>query len=479
MQAPTTQPSAPNPSGLLQLSEVQLFEIWRGQRFPEGALITRGGVPVRVISPGRAGRGPGPDFRNAAIAGPSGVTLRGDVELHVRSSMFRAHGHASDSAYANVVLHIVFEDDAGEDTPLPGGRTAPVVALGPWVARRADELRRWLERPLLWREPCHDSVMRMGLERVGEALDAEGGRRFEAKAKWFAQQTAGSGAEQALYEGLMEALGFGGNAAPMRSLACLLPWQRLAATPPKAWEAMLLGAAGLLPSQRGHRGPVEDHVLGLEAEFARARWKAMPASSWKLWGMRPQNHPVRRIAGAARLLNRLGAPSALFAAVDARTTSEATVPLLLNAEGFWVTRYDVCGGVCRMPAALVGRSRALEILANVVLPAAVAHGDAELAMKARTLFAKLPRPATYGVTRFIEIALASEGTRVPVGARRAQGLLALHRDWCTQNGCGRCPLSVDNSQETANSVAFLVMDGASVDPSQSDLNLLPTATADR
>ena len=137
-----------------------------GQRFPEGALVTRHGVPVRVISPGRPGRGPGPDFRNAAIAGPSGVTLRGDIELHVRSSLFRAHGHPADRAYANVVLHVVFDDDTGEDTPLSGGSTAPVVALAPWVARRADELRHWLERPLLWREPCHDAVMRLGAQRL-------------------------------------------------------------------------------------------------------------------------------------------------------------------------------------------------------------------------------------------------------------------------------------------------------------------------
>ena len=110
------------------LSESQLFEVWRGQRFPEGALVTRHGVPVRVIFPGRPGRGPGPDFRGATIAGPSGVPLRGDIELHVRSSLFRAHGHASDGAYANVILHVVFEDDMGVDTPLPGGKTAPVVA---------------------------------------------------------------------------------------------------------------------------------------------------------------------------------------------------------------------------------------------------------------------------------------------------------------------------------------------------------------
>jgi hypothetical protein len=355
--------------------------------------------------------------------------------------MFRAHGHATDSAYENIVLHVVFDDDTGEDTPLPGGRTAPVVALAPWVARRADELRRWLERPLLWREPCHNAAMRMGVAGAAAALESEGDRRFDAKVDRFGAMIRASGIEQALYEGIMEAMGFGGNAAAMRSLACLVPWARLAKTDARSREGLLLGAAGLLPSQRAHRGPVEAHVVALEDTFRRAGLTAMPASSWKLWGMRPENHPARRIAGAAALLSRLGAPSALFGALAATTTPQAVAPLLLDAQGFWVARHDVCAGPSRMPAAFVGRSRALEMLVNVVLPAAVAAGDEVIAQHARALFAKLPRPATYGITRFIENALASEGARIPVNARRSQGLLALHQDWCTQNGCGRCPLS--------------------------------------
>ncbi len=442
-------PAAADPvrAGRSLLTETQLFEIWRGQRFPEGALVTRAGVPVRIVSPGRPGRGPGPDFRAAAIAGPSGVTLRGDIELHVRSSMFRAHGHLQDPAYASVILHVVFEDDMSEDTPLPGGKTAPVIALAPWVAQRAEELRRWLERTLLWREPCHDAVMRLGTEGAGAALDEEGDRRFFEKTARFAAIVRAGGMEQTLYEGLIEALGYGGNAASMRALACLLPWARLQAltggsgSREARMEALLLGSAGLLPSQRGHRGPVEGYVEAMEEVFAALALRPLPAGMWKLWGVRPENFPTRRIAAAAALFARMDSPASLLRAVDAANVREAIAPLLVKAQGYWRHHYDVCAGPCRLPPAFVGRSRALEILVNVVLPAAAASGDEALAAKARALYTKLPRPAAYGVTKFIENALASEGVRMPVNARRAQGLLALHRDWCTQNGCGRCPLS--------------------------------------
>jgi hypothetical protein len=429
-----------------QPKEAQLAWIWRGRRFPAGALVTREGVPVNVIFQGRPGRGPGPDFRGAVIAGPSGLPLRGDVELHVRSSSFRAHGHETDASYANVILHVVFEDDTGADTPLPGGRTAPVVALAPWVARRADDLQRWLAQPLLWREPCHDAVMRLGGEGVVAALDAEGDRRLSAKVKRAAQTIQQHGVEQALYEGLLEAAGYGGNAPTMLALARLLPFARLDAFTahsgdrPFHMEALLLGAAGLLPSQRRHSGPVEPYVERLERAFAASGLPSLGPERWKLWGVRPANMPARRIAGCAALFAP-GPPSRLFAALEARTVNEAIRPFTAAPAPFWRDRYDPCSGPARLGAATIGRSRALELMINVVIPVALASPDAGLAGKARALWEKLPRPAAYGATRFVENALASEGVRVPVNARRAQGLLALHRDWCSQNGCGRCPLS--------------------------------------
>jgi hypothetical protein len=430
------------------LDERELSRLWRGQRFPPGALVTRTGVPVQVIFPGRPGRGPGPDFRGALIAGPSGLPVRGDVELHVRASSFRAHGHDRDPAYAGVVLHIVYEDDDAGETALPGGGTAPIVALRPWVDNRAGELARWIQRPLLWREPCHDAVARMGSEGVATALETEGDRRFEAKASRFAGEIAAVGLEQALYERVLEALGFGGNAAPMLALARLLRWETLrqhaarAAEPQLEMEALLIGSAGLLPSQRAHPGSVHPHLQSLERAFAGAGLTTLGAAAWKLWGVRPVNAPARRIAAAAALLADIEQPSSLLALARAGSTPEAIAPFAaLRARGYWLCHHDPCADQAELPAAFIGRSRALEILVNVVLPAAAASADAALAGAARALFARLPRPAAYGATGHIEQALASAGASLAIGARRAQGLLALNGDWCGQNGCGRCPLS--------------------------------------
>lgn len=402
--------------------EAVLHELWAGRRFPEAALVTRQGVPVRVLRQGRRGRGPGPDFRGALIAGPSGLPVRGDIELHVRASDFRAHGHHLDPAYDRVVLHVVFEDDTGADTALRCGREVPVVALGPWVARRAGEIERWLARPALWREPCHDASSRLG-DAVPRTLDALGDARFEDRAEALREAALREGPEQALYAALLEGLGYGADRERMLALARHLPWHdalRRSGGDALTLEALLLGAAGLLrPAGAPAGGSLE------------RRWRTAGAGLTPLPGQwapaRPANHPARRLAGLAALLARAGRPSALLAAVAAAPGPGVAVAL------FTVAPPRESG------PALIGRSRAIELLVNAALPFLAGAAEGGAGGRARELFRSLPRPGPYGALAFLETQLRVPGG--PLTARRQQGLLALHRRWCGAGGCGRCPLS--------------------------------------
>ncbi len=433
-------------------SEATLAQLWAGQRFPASALVTRQGVPLRALYPGRPGRGAGPDFRDAIIATPSGGLLRGDVELHVRASDFRSHGHDSDPRYDSVVLHLVFEDDAAADTRLASGRRVPVVALAPWARRRAEELRGWLAGPRLWREPCHDAIARLGSERVRAALAALGDRRFAQRETALALESGRLGPGEALYRALLAGLGYGGDSAALPALTEALPCRelvrRLAAAPeaerPALAEALLLGAAGLLSHQHGP-GADDRHDEEAEALWRGSGLASLPPSNSPPAGTRPANHPARRLAGLARLLVRHGAtPDGLGAELNgpiARLIAAWTAP----AEGYWRTHLAPGIPSRHVPGALIGRGRALELLVNAVLPwlaaTAQAEGDTERAARARACFARLPRPGRYGALAFLETNLRAEGRPLRLDARRQQGLLALYKTECTQGGCGRCPLS--------------------------------------
>lgn len=89
----------------IKISEKQLSLVW--QRLLGKKLTTEEGKHLRVIYLGRLNGDNGPDFRDAVIAMNEPNLIKGDIEIHVKSSDWYGHGHHSDPEYNNVILHVV------------------------------------------------------------------------------------------------------------------------------------------------------------------------------------------------------------------------------------------------------------------------------------------------------------------------------------------------------------------------------------
>ncbi len=398
------------------LTEAELSWIWAGQRFPPEALQAVDGRPLRILNPGRPGGGAGPDFLDAVFE-LGGEQRRGDVELHVRASAWHGHGHAFDPAYDGVALHVVFRADDGPDTGLHSGARAPVAALEPWLAGRTEELKRWLSARALWQEPCRDARSHFGDDAVDGLLRQAGERRLRAKADALRVQVAAYGAEEALWRAVLDSLGVGGDRSGFRRLAEAFPVglaRRLtddlgAGGARGVLTAALVYVAGLGPPPHG--------VDGLPA----------PVKPSLVSHGRPANRPQRRLAGLAALYLRAGR--------DIRSHALGSVAAANKAGALIASWQAMADGV-----SLLGPDRARELVLNVVLPFALL--EPVLAGQAMALAASLPAAAAYGKTRFLEANLApAEGNRAVRGALAQQGLLSLLSEWCSQGGCGRCPLS--------------------------------------
>ncbi len=419
-------PAAPLPPPVVPLTrpppEEELVRLWHGQHLPPDALATRRGEPLRVIYRGRRSSGPGPDFRDAVIEGPDRELRHGDVEVHVRSSSFRHHGHSRDPAYDGVVLHLVWEDDEGEDTLLPCGRRVAVVALAPWFQRRREELARLLRQPDAWREPCFSALARLGPEAVGDILDRLGDLRFRQKTEGFRRALSGSeAADQVLYAAVLEALGYGGHREAFARLAHELPYRRLRGGRRTAARRRSRSPPGDDPPRRRRPHP-SCHARRLATALPAAGQPSSPPARWG--GPSPGAGAVG--AGGLRPRASLGTDPSPAAAIRAWTVTAAN----------------------SASPALVGRGRAIEILVNAVLPFLAAGGDgAEGALQEQALglFRRLPAAGSYGVTAHLERALAlPRAGRLTGSARRQQGLLWLLHCYCRQGGCaqaGTCPLS--------------------------------------
>ena len=84
-----------------------LYYIWENQYFDKKDLCTYQGQPIQVIHPGVRNINSGPDFSDAQIKLGSTVWA-GAVEIHVKSTEWKVHGHHLDVAYDQVILHVVW-----------------------------------------------------------------------------------------------------------------------------------------------------------------------------------------------------------------------------------------------------------------------------------------------------------------------------------------------------------------------------------
>jgi hypothetical protein len=379
------------------LSEADLSAIWAGQLFRRRSLRTEDGAPLRVVYRGLPGAGAGPDFRDAIITGPEGP-CHGDIELHLRESDFRRHGHDADPAYANVVLHVVFEAEGMVATSLPGGGRAPVLALPSALSRQ----RRSWDPLRAWAEPCATALGRLGGAACGETVDRLGEMRFRQKVHASRKRLEDDGdADEVLWSGLLEGLGYGGSRDAFRELSDCLPWHRLRRELASVPASLRRRSASKL----------------LEAAMRRI-------SVAEVCSGRPGNRVEVRLQGAAALAGRFtvnGPASSLLPLVA--MPAKGAVAALLQA--------------LSVPK-LIGRGRAIELALNTVLPLAGAcSASPEEEAHVESVFAALPLPAQYGAVNHLRRAL--DGVRM--SARRGQGMLYLLKQYCTQGGCGKCPLS--------------------------------------
>ena len=213
------------------------------------ALRLEDGRALKVVFPGVPGGGSGPDFRGA-ILDAGGDLLRGDVEIHLLASGWRAHGHHLDPAYGGVVLHAVAANDSGALATLHStGRAIAILVLPVEESQAAF--------PPPFTPPCTLAAA-LGRES-GQALERLGLRRLRIKAARAAPLVAAAGPSQALYALALEILGGPPNRAAFASLARRLPLAALlervegGLDPPPAADRR--GTArcggGALPAPRG------------------------------------------------------------------------------------------------------------------------------------------------------------------------------------------------------------------------------------
>ena len=393
-----------------------LSQLWQRRAAKQASFRSLDGLPVRVLYSGRPGHTAGPDFRDALLEVEGVDLVQGDVEIHVRQRDWKSHGHGGDPRYNGVVLHAAL-DVQSASTQLQSGQNAPVISIASLMDDEDEE-----DEDLgisLWEILAAQGYPKPGSAvEMGALLDRAGDQRFAGKSREFQTFLKEQDPDQTLYEGLMEGLGYrqnqhaflmlaqrAGYAALLQAAARLPVWEQASAI-----EAWLVTLSGL-----GSQGESETYQLP-----GTGLGPAMEPQAWHCFRVRPANHPLRRIFGAAGLGSRFLEPGLVEGLRDAASSGK---PALLTSA------LAVPSGTGSGTAS-VGLGRARDLAVNVVLP--FIHALAEIRQDSQEAEAYLEIYGRFGKLQDNELTREmSEQLIAPVwqdvvkNARRQQGLLYL------------------------------------------------------
>lgn len=428
--------------------ELELQALWFAGAFGRNFRL-KDGRTLRIVQFGEWNLGAGPDFARAAIEIDS-VSHTGDIEIDSTTGDWENHGHSTNPAFTNTVLHVAFEPNCREMfVRTANHRQVPELLISP--SQLADALRLpSRETAIAIPGRCIQPLRKMPKLSIERLLQEAALRRASQKATRFLQTIEAHDFDTALFQATAETLGYGGNQLPMRLLAQRAPIASLRANPDLA-ESILLGTAGFLDPELHHRAPEEtrEYLLELWQTWWKIRPNHEPPESrrpdWKTHGQRPANHPHRRTGGLSVLVKNW--PTFRRLALAAPFSVKPLTDFLHSLKhDFWSHHHTLTSERSSTAISVFGKNLALELSANHLIPLAL-H---ENRFAFRDYY-KHRHSAVNGKLKRCGIRLFGSEEAAKPWLRRLchqQALLEVYHDFCLEDftDCESCPFPEQLSQ---------------------------------
>ena len=408
--------------------------VWKHRLWRSEDMVTNTGKKVRVVDPGLLNTDAGPDFFNAKIE-IDGHMWVGNVEMHYRATDWKRHHHDRDKAYDSVILHVVAKDDA--PVRRTNGELIPqlVLEVSPqFNADYASLVGATIE------VPCATKIKQVPHLTIVEWVEGLAFERLHGKVERIHQllDSFNGSWEDVCYVTLARNFGFGINNDAFERLARRTPLRLLGKHSDSVLqiEALLFGQAGMLDAQKPG---MDSYYNQLCTEYAflsnKFQLTPMEKESWKLFRIRPQNFPYRRIAmlaqfieGGFRMMNRI---------LEAEGEKEMRALFEVELSGYWTKHYTF-GKPNERATATLSRSSTDIILINTVAPLLYAYGELtgnyEMTDKAIKLLEDLRAESNSIVSHFV-----AYGIDCP-DALTSQALVQLKREYCDARKCIYCKI---------------------------------------
>jgi len=402
-----------------------------------------------LLSPGTWNLEAGPDFLDAKIK-VDGQEIKGDVEIHKKTTDWRNHRHSENPEYSNVILHVVGIDDSNKTVEKKNLPNIPTMIITPSsaTARIASKDKFPSGRCSAFFSAYDDETLRKLFTKAGV-------KKFMEKSSVILDEMEKAGVETAVKKRIFEACGYKHNREQFLELfSRIISYGKLN---PKTFKILIWGESDLIPdpSAVSLSGEMKKFTINLWSEWWKLRKNAKEPIKWHRSSNRPVNSPERRIAGIAVLFDKLGlSPTEYLSSISKEIAEPSEFikklrEFFICSDSLWDTYYSFTT-ISRKAMKVIGQSRADDIIVNSILPSLYAYGiitnNTALKKLVEKTYISIPKAQDNRILKTASLKWFMPPSRqknIFKNASAQQGAIYLFRGFCSEycQECEKCPLN--------------------------------------
>lgn len=418
------------------MKEDFLHHLWKFKKFDTLNLKTFNGEEITIVNVGQYLELAGPDFFNAQIV-IGNQKWAGNVEIHLKSSDWYVHHHEIDSAYENVILHVVWEHDT--DIYRSNNIEIPILELKKHVDPATIQNYQSLMAPKSWIfcEKQIKEVDEFVFKNWQERLFFE---RLERKSKPIfdlLEQTSQDW-EAVLFSLLARNFGLNTNGEAFFKMAQSIPFSiiRKESFEVENLEALFFGLAGLLDSEKE-----DNYYKDLKFRYFyllhKYQIEHLMADQVQFFKHRPDNFPTIRLSQLANLYHT---HQNLFSKISTLNSLKNSVQVFqIGVSPYWESHYQF-DRESPIKKKMLSKSFIDLLLVNTIIPLQFAFAKSqgkEITEDLINLLNGLNPEKNAIIDKFSSFGIVSKN------AFDTQSLLQLKKEYCNKSRCLECALGLE------------------------------------
>lgn len=417
------------------MKEDFLHYLWKFKKFDALNLRTFNDEEITIINVGQYLELAGPDFFNAQIT-IGNQKWAGNVEIHLKSSDWYVHHHELDSAYENVILHVVWEHDT--EIYRSNNIEIPVLELKKYVDPSAIQNYQSLMAPKSWIfcEKQIKEVDEFVFKNWQERLFFE---RLERKSKPIFDLLAQTSQdwEAVLFSLLARNFGLNTNGEAFFKMAQSIPFSiiRKESFEVENLEALFFGLAGLLDSEKE-----DNYYKDLKFRYFyllhKYQLEHLMADQVQFFKHRPDNFPTIRLSQLANLYHT---HQNFFSKISTLNSLKNSVQVFqIGVSPYWESHYQF-DKESPIKKKMLSKSFVDLLMVNTIIPLQFAFAKSqgkEITEDLINLLNGLNPEKNAIIDKFSSFGIVSKN------AFDTQSLLQLKKEYCNKSRCLECALGM-------------------------------------